>query len=66
MGGTKERFINQVENLMALCRTCHEQYGDKREHRDFLNDIHRKKLLASKHDNETVIFYDLLRDGKLK
>lgn len=56
MGGTKERFINQIENLMALCRECHEKYGDKSQWREFLKDIHRRKLLASNHDNEREIF----------
>jgi 5-methylcytosine-specific restriction endonuclease McrA len=58
MGGTKERFINQVENLMALCRDCHEYYGDKAQHRGFLTEVHRKKLLESKHDNETIVYFD--------
>ena len=57
MGGSKERFINQVENLMALCRKCHVQYGDKWQHMEFLKDRHRRVLLSSNHDNEREILF---------
>ena len=65
MGGTKERFINQIENLMGLCRDCHIKYGDKTEYMEFLQQIHRKVLLGSLHDNETEIFYDIFGRKKL-
>lgn len=38
MGGSKEK--DRIENLMALCRACHIDYGDKKQHYDFLNKIH--------------------------
>ena len=34
MGGSK--FRDNIENIMALCRPCHEFYGDKKQHMDFL------------------------------
>jgi 5-methylcytosine-specific restriction endonuclease McrA len=42
MGGSKQ--ADTIENLMALCRKCHLQYGDIKEHKEWLKDIHQKKL----------------------
>jgi len=42
MGGSKLKDI--IENLMGLCRSCHEFYGDKVEFYDFLQNIHNKLL----------------------
>jgi len=58
--------VNLITNLCGLSRECHERAHSDRDFNEELKEIHRRKLLASKHDNETVIFYDLLRDGKLK
>ena len=43
MGGTKQ--ADNIENLMALCRNCHIEYGDKKQHIDFLVEIHNKKIV---------------------
>jgi 5-methylcytosine-specific restriction endonuclease McrA len=40
MGGTKEK--DDINNLMALCRKCHIDYGDKKQHMDFLKSKHEK------------------------
>lgn len=40
MGGTSLK--DDINNLMALCRKCHIDYGDKKQYMDFLK---------SKHDN---------------
>ena len=40
MGGSKTKDV--AENLMALCRSCHIKYGDKKQHVDFLLAIHLK------------------------
>jgi hypothetical protein len=42
MGGSKEK--DHIENLMAVCRTCHIKYGDKKEFIDLLKNIHNGKL----------------------
>jgi len=42
MGGSKER--DKIENLMALCRVCHEKFGDRKQFFDFLNLIHSQKI----------------------
>lgn len=38
MGGSKT--VDTIENLMALCRTCHEKYGDKKQYVEFLKEKH--------------------------
>ena len=38
MGGTKEK--DDIHNLMALCRKCHIEKGDKKQHMEFLKDVH--------------------------
>jgi hypothetical protein len=40
MGGNKEADV--IENLMGLCRNCHIEYGDKKQYKEFLKDIHAK------------------------
>lgn len=42
MGGSKTK--DYVENLMAVCRSCHEKYGDKKRYVNFLKDIHENKI----------------------
>lgn len=39
MGG-KNDAADVIENLMALCRKHHEEFGDKKEFEDELTDIH--------------------------
>lgn len=36
--------VNDIFNLMALCRLCHEKYGDKKDKRDFLLGKHSEKM----------------------
>jgi len=38
MGGTKQK--DSIENLMALCRKHHLQYGDIKYKKDYLKEIH--------------------------
>ena len=42
MGGSKDR--DKIENLMALCRNCHDKYGDKKQYLEFLEKIHNDSL----------------------
>lgn len=37
-------LLNDINNIMAICRICHTKYGDKKQFVDFLQDIHNKKL----------------------
>ena len=38
MGGSKEKDV--IENLMALCRNCHIEYGDKKHFKEWLRKVH--------------------------
>ena len=40
MGGSNERDV--IENLMALCRGHHVFYGDKKQYKQMLIDVHTK------------------------
>ena len=42
MGGSKTK--DNIENIMALCRECHIKYGDKKQYKEFLTDIHATKI----------------------
>jgi len=49
MGGRES--VNVVENLMALCRECHNKYGDIKYFKGFLKHIHNKKVKVKKNAN---------------
>lgn len=38
MGGSKTKDV--IENLMALCRSCHNKYGDVTKYKPVLKKIH--------------------------
>ena len=38
MGGSNEK--DNISNLMCLCRECHIEYGDKKQHKEYLQNIH--------------------------
>ena len=46
MGGSIQR--DKIENLMALCRECHIKYGDKKQYKDMLNELHLKLIKNDK------------------
>ncbi len=46
MGGSKTKDV--PENLMALCRQCHEAFGDTKTFKDYLRRVHSKVI--TKHD----------------
>ena len=41
IGGSKTK--DNIENIMALCRECHTKYGDKKQYKDFLKQIHDER-----------------------
>lgn len=43
MGGTKR--VDNIENLMALCRACHQRFGDVKSYTDILKDVHLNKMI---------------------
>ena len=46
--------VNLIDNLIAVCRTCHDLCGGLRSFNDQAKLIHRKKLLGVKTDHETI------------
>jgi hypothetical protein len=42
MGGSKKK--DTIENLMCLCREHHLEYGDKKQYKEFLKEIHLKNI----------------------
>jgi 5-methylcytosine-specific restriction endonuclease McrA len=42
MGGSKTADV--IENLMGLCRSCHIEYGDKKQHKEFLMSKHLNNI----------------------
>lgn len=42
MGGSKSKDV--IENLQALCRECHIKYGDKKQYKEYLKEVHTKCL----------------------
>lgn len=46
MGGTKSKDV--IENLMALCRSCHINYGDKKKFVAVLRGHHDAAMKESK------------------
>ncbi len=42
MGGSKEK--DSIDNLMAMCRKCHIEYGDIKEKKQWLKDLHQLNL----------------------
>lgn len=56
MGGSKIK--DRIENLMALCRKCHEYYGDKKQYKDFLTEKHME-VLNNWQEFNSGIFVDM-------
>lgn len=46
MGGSLQR--DKIENLMALCRECHIKYGDKKQHKEMLKEVHSNFMKYNK------------------
>jgi 5-methylcytosine-specific restriction endonuclease McrA len=42
MGGSKQ--ADTIENLMAVCRQCHNTYGDLKEYKEMLKEIHYLRI----------------------
>jgi 5-methylcytosine-specific restriction endonuclease McrA len=42
MGGSKQ--ADTIENLMAVCRQCHNTYGDLKNYKEMLKEIHYLRI----------------------
>lgn len=47
MGGTKQ--AESITNLMAVCRSCHQKYGDYKKHKEYLQVLHNYFIEVIKH-----------------
>jgi len=41
-GGDPQGKKDVIENLMAVCRNCHIKYGDKKQYKQLLKEVHGK------------------------
>ena len=41
-------LLNDITNLMALCRYHHHKYGDKKQYKQWLKDTHIKFMLNAR------------------
>lgn len=55
MGGDPQGKKDVIENLMAVCRHCHENYGDVPECMDALKEVHMKKVNARSKELKNAI-----------
>jgi hypothetical protein len=43
MGGSKSADV--IENLMAVCRKCHDIFGDRTDLKDWLTKVHQEFMM---------------------
>ena len=44
MGGNPKGDKDEIKNLMAMCRESHLQFGDKKQYRELLIEIHQSYM----------------------
>ena len=42
MGGSKNKDV--IENLMGVCQEHHDEYGDKKQHKQYLKEVHNNYI----------------------
>lgn len=42
-GGDKSK--DRIENLMALDRSCHIKFGDLKQYKQYLKEVHKLKMI---------------------
>jgi predicted restriction endonuclease len=69
MGGNPKGDRDEIENIMALCRPCHESLGDKKQHKDYLRSVHNSHLMKRKGIEKASIAddeqHEVTPDGKI-
>jgi len=43
----RKDLVNAINNIMALCRLCHTEFGDKKEQREYLQSVHNNYMDAN-------------------
>lgn len=51
MGGDPKGKKDVIENLMAICEKHHEEFGDKKQHKEYLIKIHLDKINGNSRTN---------------
>jgi len=46
MGGDPQGKKDVIENIMCLCRPCHEKFGDREQYMEMLKLVHKQKMDA--------------------
>jgi len=56
MGGSKNRELDRIENLIAVTRNEHIDYGDKKQYYSYLFRIHKLDMMINgvKFDHEWI------------
>lgn len=49
-------LYNDINNLMAVCRECHDDYGDRNMYMSMLFKIHRKTMMINNIEVDDVWF----------
>ncbi len=44
MGGNPNGDKDVIDNLQAVCRKCHDAYGDKKEFKEMVKKVHLKYM----------------------
>lgn len=44
MGGNPSGSKDRIENLMGMCREHHLEFGDRKELKDWLNEVHTQYM----------------------
>lgn len=54
--GRGKKGKDSIENLMAVCRKCHTDYGDRKDYMLLLFQIHKKRMINAgvKFDNDWI------------
>jgi 5-methylcytosine-specific restriction endonuclease McrA len=65
MGGNPNGDKDTITNIQALCRSCHEHYGDKKQYKDFLKSIHYRVLGIEKATIADDEQHEVTPEGKI-
>lgn len=47
MGGDPQRKKDRIENLMAICRSCHIEFGNQKKYNSRRLEAHKTKMILS-------------------
>ncbi len=59
--GKQKSWLMKLENLMPICRTCHNEYGDRKEYMELLLKINWKIMKINRLKIDEKFFTNLIR-----